>query len=271
MDCSTALERIAARCLEIGINCIAVADHGTIAGALRLKEIAPFKLIVAEEILTPIGELMGLFLTEEVPSGLPAEETIARIKSQGGLVSIPHPFGRPLLRGSKELVSRRIVSQVDIIEVFNSRTPLPNSSAKAWRLAQEHKLAVSAGSDAHTVAEIGRAYVEMPEFNSVGDFLDSLSLGKIFGHSSSPLVHFASAWAKTGKRLGFHPHVPRQIKGGVGKDSLFDSLLSRERNKRLFSNSSCHSERSEESRPFTSAQGDKINNLRDKTERRGSC
>lgn len=203
VDCCTPLERIVDQCLKIGINCLAVADHNTISGALRLKEIAPFKVIIAEEIMTSTGELIGLFLTEEVPKGLSPEETIARIKSQGGLVGIPHPYGRPpsLLATSKRsnLLLPEIVSRVDIIEVLNSRNLFPNSSSKAWRLALKYKLPASAGSDAHTLGEIGRAYVEMPEFNSPSDFLDSLSRGKIFGYRSNPLVHFASIWAKMRK------------------------------------------------------------------------
>lgn len=200
-DCYTPLEQIVNRCLQIGINCIAIADHNTISGALKLKEMAPFKVIVAEEILTPVGELMGLFLTEEVPKGLSPEETIARIKSQGGLVGIPHPFGRAPLQNSKKLLEDEILSQVDIIEVFNSRTPFPNSSTKAQKLVTEYGKAASAGSDAHTVGEIGRAYVEMPEFNGPDDFINCLLQGRISGHRSSPLVHFASTWAKIRNRI----------------------------------------------------------------------
>ena len=203
IDCCTPLERIVDHCLKIGVNCLAVADHNTIQGALKLKEMAPFKVIIAEEIMTSTGELMGLFLTKVIPRGLSPQETIAQIKSQGGLVNIPHPFGRPaflsLRMKQNKLLSGEILSQVDIIEVFNSRTPLPNSSNKAQSLVLKYKLPASAGSDAHTLGEIGRAYVEMPEFNSPSDFLDSLSRGKIFGHRSSPLVHFASTWTKIRK------------------------------------------------------------------------
>ena len=198
MDCYTPLEPVIDHCLNTGINCLAISDHNTIAGALKLKEIAPFKVIVAEEIRTSKGELMGLFLTEEVPKGLSPEETIARIRKQGGLVGIPHPFGRWLLQNSNKLLSGETLSQVDIIEVFNSRSPF-NSSAKARRLASKYGKVASAGSDAHTLAEIGRAYVEMAEFNDPSDFLDCLSQGKIFGRKSSPLVHFASTWTKVRK------------------------------------------------------------------------
>lgn len=199
-DCGTPLDKIVARCLQIGINCIAIADHHSIAGALRLKEIAPFNVIVAEEIMTPIGELMGLFLTQEIPRGLSAQETITRIKSQGGLVNIPHPFGHSF-RENKKLLSQEILSQVDLIEVFNSRIPFPNTFPKASKLAAEYRLPASAGSDAHTIREIGRAYVEMPEFNGPEDFLDCLTRGKIFGQRSSSFLHFVSLWWKLRKRL----------------------------------------------------------------------
>jgi predicted metal-dependent phosphoesterase TrpH len=200
-DCLTPLEQIVERCLELGINCIAVADHNTIAGALKLKEIAPFKVIVAEEILTPVGEIMGLFLSEEVSRGLSPQETISRVRSQGGLVAIPHPFGRSLPWNANPLTSTEVLSQVDIIETFNSRTPFSNSNARAWQLAKEQGKAASAGSDAHTLGEIGRAYVEMPEFDGPDDFLDSLAQGKIFGQKSSYLAHFASTWARIRKNI----------------------------------------------------------------------
>ncbi len=64
------LNVIIERCQQLGINCIAIADHGTVEGALEMQRIAPFTVIVAEEILTPYGELMGMFLKENIPSGL---------------------------------------------------------------------------------------------------------------------------------------------------------------------------------------------------------
>jgi len=201
IDCLSPLEQIVERCLDIGINCIAVADHNTVAGALKLREFAPFKVIVAEEILTPVGEIMGLFLSEAVSRGLSPQETISRIRSQGGLVAIPHPFGRSLPWNPNMLISTEVLSQVDIIETFNSRTPFSSSIARARRLAEEWGKAASAGSDAHTSGEIGRAYVEMPEFDGPDDFLNALAQGKIFGKKSSYLAHFASTWARIRKRV----------------------------------------------------------------------
>ena len=199
-DSCTPLEVIMEHCLKIGVNCIALADHNSIEGALKLQEMSPFTVIVAEEIMTSSGEIMGLFLNEEVPRGLSVEETIDRIKKQGGLVNIPHPFGRWPLDNYKKLTSPEIMEKLDLIEVFNARTPFPNSSSKAYELAKKYGLPGGAGSDAHTSSEIGKAYVEMPEFSGPEEFLSSLAQGKIIGHRSSPLIHLASTWAKIKKR-----------------------------------------------------------------------
>ena len=196
MDCGTPLEKIVNRCLELGINCIAIADHGTAEGGKRMQQLAPFTVIVAEEILTPHGEIMGMFLKETIPSGLSVAQTIAEIRAQDGIVCIPHAFDifRPSALGEK--IVAEIAEQIDVMEVFNARCPLLRSSAKALAFAEKHGIARSAGSDAHTLKEIGNAYVEMPEFNGKDDFLQALARGKIFGHRTNPLTHFSSAWEK---------------------------------------------------------------------------
>ena len=199
MDCALSLKTVVSRCQKVGINCVAIADHGTVAGALELKKIAPFVVIVAEEILTPFGEVMGLFLDSQIRSPLPVEEAIAQIRKQDGLVCIPHPFDQARLSAFGHEALEDIIPQVDIIEVFNSRSLLRSSSARAWQLANKHGLPVSAGSDAHTASAIGNAFVEMPEFKNKDDFLQALRRGRIFGQKSSPLVHFSSTWARLKK------------------------------------------------------------------------
>ena len=200
-DCNTPLEKIVGRCLEIGINCIAICDHGTAEGALKMRDIAPFPVIVAEEILTPHGEIMGMFLEETIPSGLSVEQAISRIRAQGALVCIPHPFDTFRQSALGNNIIEKIAEQIDIIEVFNSRAFLPQDSAKALAFALKHGIAKSAGSDAHTLYEIGNTYVEMPEFNGRDDFLQALEKGKISGHRTNPLVHFASVWTRLKKQL----------------------------------------------------------------------
>ena len=168
-----------------------------------MHQMAPFPVIVAEEIMTPYGEIMGMFLTEGIPSGLSVEETIARIRAQNGLVAIPHPFDRfrPSALDSGILADLVVQKQIDAIEVFNSRTPLYRSSTKARAFARKHGIPGTAGSDAHTPQEIGNAYVEMPEFSGRNDFLESLARGKIVGRRTNPFTHIHSVLARLKSNL----------------------------------------------------------------------
>ncbi len=201
MDTETSLEEIIARCEETGINCLTISDHGNIEGALKMQSLAPFKVIVAEEILTHEGEIIGMFLKEEIPSGISIEEAISQVKAQGGLVCLPHPFDP--LRGLK--LSRNkleeIIGQIDIIEVFNARSPFPGPETKAMALALKYNLPGTAGSDAHSTGEIGGTYVEMPEFNDSKDFLQALRRGTISRSRASIFVHFRTTWTKIKKFL----------------------------------------------------------------------
>jgi predicted metal-dependent phosphoesterase TrpH len=193
------LEQIIRKCLDRGINCIALTDHGKADGALRLQQMAPFTVIVGQEVLTPDGEIMGLFLKETIPNGLSPSETAARIKEQGGLVGVPHPFDS--LRGLKRESLESLLPQMDFIEVFNSRSFFKSNNNHAKRLVRQYGLLATAGSDAHTPGEIGKAYVEMSEFASKEDFGKSLAQGKIVGRRSSPLVHFSTTMANLKQRF----------------------------------------------------------------------
>ena len=201
MDSSTALEQVIQACQKHRINCIAIADHGAIEGALQLKEMAPFTVIVAEEILTTRGEIMGMFLKELVPSGLSMDESIERIKKQDGLVCAQHPFDKFRSDALKTEVMDEIADRIDLVEVFNARNPLLSSSQQAREFAEAHKLPGSAGSDAHAASEIGNAYVEIPEFKTKEEFLSALAQGKVFGHKTSPLTHLKSMFSRLKKKI----------------------------------------------------------------------
>lgn len=196
LDCNTPLPKIVRRCLDIGINCIAIADHGTIKGALKMQGLAPFPVIIAEEVLTTHGEIMGLFLQEEIPNGLSVEQTIGHIRAQNGLVCIPHPFDRLRYSALNSDIVEELVGQIDVIEVFNARSLLAHPSNRAQLFAEKYGIGQSAGSDAHTASEIGHAYVEMPEFKGRDDFLQALAKGKVVGQRTNPMIHFASVWTR---------------------------------------------------------------------------
>jgi predicted metal-dependent phosphoesterase TrpH len=196
MDCSMPLKQIIERCAEKGINCINIADHGTVEGALKMQKMAPFRVIVSEEILTPYGEIMGMFLKETIPSGQSVEQAIRHIKEQEGLVCIPHPFDRFRQSALDSHMLEQIVKSIDVIEVWNSRITIKGDIIKAQDFARKYGITAGAGSDAHSLHEIGNAYVEMSEFNSKDDFLLMLAAGNIMGHRTNPLSHFSSSLAR---------------------------------------------------------------------------
>lgn len=200
-DSLTSFGAYIAACLRKGIRAVAVTDHNAIDGAFVLRELAPFPVIVGEEIKTVEGEIIGLFLERWIPPDLTPEETISRIREQGGLVYIPHPGDR--LRSSvlKRQALKRIADDIDIVEVFNARVTLPGDNESARTFAQEWGLLQGAGSDAHTTYEIGQAHVIMEPFSTREEFLDSLGRGQVVGRLSSPLIHFASMYARIRKRL----------------------------------------------------------------------
>ena len=199
MDSQSEPEDIIKRCQKMGINCVAIADHDAAEGGLKMLEIAPFKVIVAEEILTFSGEVMGMFLQKRIASGIPLEIAIAAIKEQGGLVCIPHPFDpvRGLRLNADEF--SKLVPQIDLIEVFNARVLSAQTNSNARNFAREHNLPGTAGSDAHTISEIGNVFVELNDFNSPEEFLVALRQATIQGKRAGPFVHFHSTWAKIKK------------------------------------------------------------------------
>lgn len=200
-DSNASLKSIIERCKRLGIGCIAVTDHNTIAGALRMQEIAPFPVIVGEEVMSSAGEIIGYFIGEQIPRGLSPQEVVARIKDQDGLVCLPHPFdgfGRyPLKAEYRE----ELLSQIDIIEVFNARSIRNNFSEQARLYAQQHGFLCSAGSDAHSAREVGNAYVDMPNFGNRDEFKISLGKGRIAGQKNSVIDRVTTAISTLPKRL----------------------------------------------------------------------
>jgi predicted metal-dependent phosphoesterase TrpH len=201
MDCEMELEDIIKRCQKMEIGCVAITDHGTVEGALKMQEIAPFKVIAGEEVLTDSGEIMGLFLKETVPSNISVDEAISRIKDQGGLVCLPHPFDplRGLTMDLEEV--DKLAPRVDIVEVFNARSPTNSPAEKALDYVLRHEIPGTAGSDSHTLGEIGRTFVEIDDFDTPDQLLEVLRHGTISQHKASIFVHFFSTITKMKRKL----------------------------------------------------------------------
>jgi predicted metal-dependent phosphoesterase TrpH len=167
---------VARRCRHLGLSPIVLTDHDGIEGATALAE-AGEPVIIGQEILTTEGEVIGLFLKAAVRKGLSPEETVAAIKEQGGLVYLEHPYDITRRRLREEAIER-IASGIDIVEVFNGRSQ-PEANRLAEELQSTLGVPAGAGSDAHTLREIGSVYLEMEAFDGAHDFVAKLRSGNV--------------------------------------------------------------------------------------------
>jgi len=194
-DCRSDPADVVARAREVGLDRIAITDHDEIEGALAAHELDPGLVIVAEEVRTSEGlDLIGLWIEERIPPGGTFVEVAASVHEQGGVVYAPHPFDAR--RGADEAFFDGVVGSIDAVEGFNARIHDESRNERAAAWAARHDLPVGAGSDAHTLGEIGRGRVEVPPFDGPASFLRSLRESRIEGRASSRLVHLASTWAK---------------------------------------------------------------------------
>ncbi len=188
------IERVAR---QRGLDVIAITDHNTIAGAVELMSCpAQLRVIVAEEIKTREGEIIGYFLTEEIPPALSVRDTIREIRRQGGLVSIPHPFD--ILRISRlgRTVLEEIISDVDMIEVFNSRDLLQKTDTAFIEEWENRGIVPVVGSDAHQRWEIGKACMMIDDFTSPQEFLANLRTAQRVCKKSPFWVHLVTKLVK---------------------------------------------------------------------------
>ncbi|HET6823289.1 MAG TPA: PHP-associated domain-containing protein [Anaerolineales bacterium] len=214
-DCSTPLKLFPARCRERGVWVQAITDHDQIWGAQKLQEMVeeekikkagfPLTIIVGEEVSTIYGEIIGLFLKEKIPAGMSPKETVAAIKEQGGLVLLPHGFD-PLKRWRLQPAAlETIEDEIDIVETFNARISQLRWNQAAVDWSKLHGARMSAGSDAHTLADIGSAWVEVPvrQVKTPQDLLTALESGVPVGEWTHPVVAFAyKFWDRSLRRLG---------------------------------------------------------------------
>jgi hypothetical protein len=185
-----------------GLTHIAVTDHDRIDGALEAGEIAraeapELTVIIGQEVRTRDGDLICAFLERAIPSGLSAVEAFAEARAQGGLIGIPHPFDR--FRGSL-LVGEPVTSLaplVDWVESHNARIMVGTGNERAAAFAREAGLPGVAVSDAHSVMEIGVAYVVLDgDPSSPAGLIEALPGGELVTGRATFFVRAVTPVAK---------------------------------------------------------------------------
>lgn len=175
-----------------GLGGIALTDHDTVRGWKEAGEEARKRGLVfipGLEVSTESGHVVGLGLTELVPPGLPLEETVDRIRGQGGLSVAPHPFD---VRGDG---IRFGMSRCDAIEVFNglSMDRLPNRFCR-WKAGRLVNPKVG-GSDSHMLETVGlvRNWIEADSLDGV---LREIRAGRVRIEGSYMPLALAVKWAR---------------------------------------------------------------------------
>jgi predicted metal-dependent phosphoesterase TrpH len=187
-DCSIPTEELLDHAEEIGLGGIAVTDHNVFGGALEAVELARDRdlvVIPGEEVKTDNqGEVIGLFLQEEIPRGLTFADTIGAIRERGGLVYLPHPFDRLHAIPDPATIHRHL-SEIDVFEVYNARLLRDSFNEEALRFARKYRLLQGAGSDAHVLPGVGTGAVRMRRFEGPEEFLLSLRSAEILRRPKS--------------------------------------------------------------------------------------
>ncbi len=187
-DCAVHPTELVDRAVADGLGAIAVTDHNVFGGALETVEEAVGRdlvVIPGEEVKTrDQGEVIGLFLEREIPSGMSFPETLAAIREQNGLVYMPHPFDRMHTIPDPATLHRHL-ADIDVLEVYNARLLFEAHNDEALRFARKYDLTMGAGSDAHVLQGLGTGALRMRAFAGPEEFLISLRSAEILRRPKS--------------------------------------------------------------------------------------
>lgn len=194
-DSNLSPEKIIKSAKKKGLNGVAITDHNTILGGIETSKInkdKDFHVIVGEEIKTEYGDIVALFIREEIKARN-FEDVLEEIKSQEGLSVLAHPF-----RHFKS--PEKIINKLDLVEGFNARSKAEDN-LKAIEIAKRYNKALCAGSDVHFSFELGMgrtiANEEIEESLRKGDCeIEGKESNYYFVHGLSVSMEKIKGWLK---------------------------------------------------------------------------
>ena len=207
------VELLLAQARAVDLDALAVTDHDAIEASLEAVELAPsYDLIGIPgiEISSADGHILGLGVTELIPPRLSFGETLSRIREQGGIAVIPHPF-QPSRSGVAPNISRDELASADAIEIYNSRLLTGRANRKAEGFARSRGLSMTAGSDAHISEMVGQAVtlVDSNPSDDVAGILEAIERGRTVVNGKRTPWHISFQQAAKG--------VPRRIRRQLNK------------------------------------------------------
>lgn len=204
-DCSTSIDELVDRALSLGIGALCVTDHDSVAGGYAAKAHVeahgtPLHIAVSSEIKTrKQGEVIGMYLTEDVPPGMSFADTVDAIRAQGGFVYVPHPFDAHHAIPPEPLLER-LAPQLDAIEVANGRLAREHYNESALAFARRLGLLEGAGSDEHVIAGLFTAGLELPAFHDPASLALALGDARVVRNQKSFLALQMRKWFRTRRR-----------------------------------------------------------------------
>jgi predicted metal-dependent phosphoesterase TrpH len=171
-DASGSPKDVLRYCKRAGLDGIAITDHNAIDGSLEAYAMAKAEGVIVVrgvEVSTSEGHVLAYGVGELIPRGLPVAETIEKIHASGGVCAAAHPKRFPSGIGL-ELARSGMFDAIEIINSGSSR----GSNRLARRLAEEKGSAVTAGSDAHSVEQLGRAYTVVEHIGSEDEVIEAI-------------------------------------------------------------------------------------------------
>ncbi len=205
-DCSIDPAALVDHAEAEGLGAIAITDHNVFEGASETARLARGRdliVIAGEEVKTGRdGEVIGLFLTKEIPRGMSLADTIAAIREQEGVVYLPHPFDRMHAIPAPATLHRNL-PEIDVLEVYNARLLLDTYNSEALRFARKYGLLAGAGSDAHVLPGVGTGALRMRSFDGPEEFLLSLRTATVLRRPKSLAYLQSLKWvAQVKDRVG---------------------------------------------------------------------
>ena len=201
-DCVVDVTDVVDQAEAEGVGAIAITDHNAFGGALEAVDLARGRdlfVIPGEEIKTGgQGEVIGLFLSKEIPRGMSFADTLAAIREQDGVVYLPHPFDRMHSIPDAPTIHRHL-DEIDVFEVYNARLLFEAYNDEALRFARKYNLTAGAGSDAHVLQGVGTGALRMRAFADKEEFLVSLRSAQVVRRPKSLVYLQGLKWVAQAK------------------------------------------------------------------------
>ncbi len=173
-DSSITLKQVVSFAKRRKLDGVAITDHNTLKGALKLKT-REIIVIPGIEVSTLQGHLLGINVTTLIPPQRDIEETIQKIHDVGGIAVAPHPFS------FYKSPPSRCVSCYDAVEVMNaSSIPFSVITYYSRKFAERLGIPQTGGSDSHYAPEIGLAYTMVKSDSDVDEIGCALKRGTAF-------------------------------------------------------------------------------------------